>query len=180
MLKVACTVFLALLASSGFAETYNKAYSKGSWALYRVDGMEILAANGRYEAIDGLCLAAFQSSKAKLHFWMAPAATAAKNPFLRDYIWVQVSAENWDFRKRNAPSGLSVGISSYTERRAKYEGSTISFGVPDFQEPFGVFLMFAGTQKSIDVTDTRGTVIAKFPANGFAEVRDKLFSCAGV
>lgn len=180
MLKVACMVFFAFWASSGLAETYKKTYSKGNWALYRVDGTQIRAPNGKYEAIDGLCLAAFQSSKAKLQFWMAPAAIAAQKPHLRDYIWVQISAETWNFRNRNAPSGLSVGISSYTERRAKYEGSTIGFGVPNFQEPFGIFLMFAGTQQSIDVTDRKGTVIAKFPANGFAEVRDKLFSCAGV
>jgi hypothetical protein len=73
-----------------------------------------------------------------------------------------------------------VQVSSYVERRAQYEGVAITFGVPDFKKTFGIFLMFAGTRETIDVLDSRGKVIARFPADGFSEVRNKLFACAGV
>lgn len=99
---------------------------------------------------------------------------------MRDYIWVEMAAEKWDFRRRKAPAGLSVEISSYTEQSALYDGSSITFGVPDFKKNFGIFLMFAGSRKTIDVLGSRGKVIARFPTNGFSEVRDKWFNCAGV
>lgn len=180
MLKVIFAFLLLIPATSGWAQTYEKTYSKGNWALYRADGMEVITPNGQYERIDGLCLAALISPNASLKFLMAPSAVTAKRPNLRDYIWVQIAAENWDFRRRKASAGLSVEVSSYTERSAQYDGHAITFGVPDFKKNFGIFLMFAGSKKVIDVLDSGGKVIASFPTSGFSEVRDRLFKCAGV
>ncbi len=178
MWKAAITMVVLMFATNVWAENYNRTYSKGSWALYRVDGMEVRVPGGRYEKIDGLCLAAFMSESSSLRFALAPAAAMSRDS-LRDFIWVQITSEKWDFRRRKASAGLSVEVSSYTERSAQYDGYAITFGVPDFKKSLGVLLMFAGARKTIDVLDYRGRVIAKFPANGFAEVRDRLFACAG-
>jgi hypothetical protein len=110
---------------------------------------------------------------------MASSSAVRSRPELRDYIWVQVAAESWNFPNRVGPAGLSVEISSYTEKSARYDGMSINFGVPNFKQDFGVFLMFAGARQSIDVLGRRGQTIARFPANGFSNVRDRLFACAG-
>lgn len=167
------------LAETGWSDTYTKTYSSGSWSLYRVSEMTVTAPGNRGTLVRDMCLAAFISDGASLKFAMAPADQLELYPALRDYIWVQASSEVWNFRKRQASAGLSVQVSSYKERRAVYEGHAVTFGVPDFKPGFGIFLMFAGARESIDVIDSRDNIIAKFPANGFAEVRDRLFSCAG-
>lgn len=180
MWKAIVAILAVFAATNVWAESYRKTYTKGSWTLYSVDRMEMRVPSGRYEQIENVCLAAFTSASASLKLAIASDVTVRRHGSLRDFIWVQVTSEKWNFRKRTASAGLSVEISSYTERRAQYDGLAISFGVPDFKKNFGVFLMFAGVRNTIDVLDNRGRVIAKFPANGFAEVRDKLFSCAGV
>lgn len=179
LLKSILSFVFVVSAAVVSAETYKEIYASGAWVLYEVEGMEIRSPDGGYERIDSLCVAAFTSPSASLKFAMAPSGAVRSRPDLRDYIWVQVSAESWNFRNGVGPAGLSVEISSYTERRAQYDGMSINFGVPDFKPQFGVFLMFAGAGQSIDVLGRRGQTIARFPANGFANVRDRLFACAG-
>lgn len=177
--KAILTVLLVTSATVISAETYKEIYASGAWVLYEVEGMEVQAPDGRYERIDELCVASFNASSASLKFAMAPSSAVRSRPDLRDYIWVQVSAESWNFRNRTGPAGLSVEISSYTEKRARYDGMSINFGVPNFKRQFGVFLMFAGARQSIDVLGRHGETIARFPANGFSAVRDRLLACAG-
>lgn len=179
MWRILISLLLMGLAETGWSDSYTKIYSSGSWSLYRGAEMTVTAPRNRGTITRDMCLAAYVSDNASLKFAMASADQVELDPSLRDHVWVQASSEVWNFRKRQASAGLSVEVSSYTERRAIYDGHAITFGVPDFKPGFGIFLMFAGVRESIDVIDSRGNVIAKFPANGFAEVRDRLFSCAG-
>jgi len=179
MWKYLLTALVMFAPISSRAETYLKVYANGSWALFRVDGLGVSVKNGPVRSVDGMCMAAFVSPQASLKLAMAPPRATAANPSLKDFVWVQIAAQDWDFRSHRGSVSVEVKVSSYTERSAQYDGHAITFGVPDAKQTFGMFLMFAGSGKNIDVIDSRGKTIARFPANGFAAVRDRLYKCAG-
>lgn len=179
MLRGLLIFFLIATATSGIGETYTEKYSRGNWKLFHVEGMEIRGPSSRYEPIEKLCMAAYISPKATLKLYMAPAEAITQKPHLRNFILVQVASEKWNYRRRKAHAGLSVQVLVMHNDNARYEGFAITFGITNFED-FRMLLTFAGSSKTIDVIDSRQKVIARFPTKGFSQVRDKLYSCAGV
>lgn len=179
MLRGLFIFILIVVATTGSSETYTEKYSRGNWILYHVEGMKIRSPNGRYEPIEKLCLAAYISPKASLKFYMAPGDIVAQKPYLRNFVLVQAAAEKWNYRRRKAHAGLSVKVLVIHSNKAQYEGFAITFGITDFKV-LRVLLTFAGSSETIDVIDSRQKVIARFPTNGFSDIRDRLFACAGV
>ena len=175
MLKIALIVLVLISAPLAWAQRYEKIYSCGDRALFKVGGMEVRTPDGQNERVRDLCVAAYMSPKASLKFAMAPAPVTSRRTLFRDYIWVEIFSEELNYGRRTASVELSVEISSYTERNACYNDSAITFGVLKFKKFFDSVLIFTEVRDKIDVIGSDGSLIDRFAANGFSEMRGKLF-----
>jgi hypothetical protein len=179
MFKSILTILLIIASTPCWGESYEKIYSNGEWALYQVDGVELYLNESLEGRFDDLCLATTESPSLRLRLIMMPPMLIDERPGLREHTWIEVTADRWNFNKRRAPVRLSVEVSSYGSNEALYQANSITFNATNL-ESFGVFLMFAGARSTIDVIDDHGKEIAQFSTEGFAEVRDKFWECAGL
>jgi len=152
-----------------------------AWTFRQADGVDTAVNGEEFGAFDGVCVLEGSTADSSLMISSMPPRLVEMRPDFRGWLAVKISKASWDYRHRHTLATLSVGMASYGDKKANYEGPSIGFSVPrkDF-EHFGIFLMFAGGSKSITVLDRRNQVIAQFPADGFAAARDSFLECAGL
>jgi len=161
------------------AETYEKIYEEGHWALYKLDGVQLSVDGSEMGPFDGVCLAEAVIPDSSLQISIMPPQLVDLRPELRGAAWIQVSKADWKFRNRRALAILYGGVFSLDFRNARYNGDSIQMNVSEF-EALAIFLNLVAGRDNVDVLDQRKRLIAQFPTNGLSAVRDKLFDCAGL
>jgi len=174
-----CVALLVLPVTTAKAQTYELLDERGTWKLYRADDVPMKVKGRDSDRYDGLCVAQSTVAGITLQFIMLPAELHKIEEETGFVASVHIFGDEWDFKQRDAFAALTVESWSIGNKRARYAGDLISFDILEF-EPFGIFMMFAGVRDEIVVLDRKKKPIARFPTSGFIEIRDKLFSCAGV